>query len=272
MWNIDRVLVLSEFMRRQYRDAFGLPEEILLQTRNGVDLSLWWCGRRATAARRSAVNRKRLVFAARPERGLDVLLGKVFPAVLAARPGCKARPGAYDNPVDHLAEFYAGCAAAPRRVRGPDRGIRRADEARAVPALPRLGRLRVPDAVADHAELRGGVLHLGHGSHGLRTAAGGVQPRRAEGDHRRPGREDGGLTAPDRYRTRTWPSSSIKHRAAADRRARAQLRLRGGLKRAKGLDWRAWPSSGPRKPSARSETSQATAFPSPGTSTGAPTS
>src|SRR5437867_2807521 len=95
MWNVDRVMVLSDFMRAQYRDVYALPDDALWTTRNGVEL--------ARVARHlspgAARDRKKLLFAARPERGLDVLLGSVFPALLAADPALRVCVCGYDNTV-----------------------------------------------------------------------------------------------------------------------------------------------------------------------------
>ena len=38
MWNIDKVFVLSKFMKDQYKKTYGLPTEALFVTRNGHDL------------------------------------------------------------------------------------------------------------------------------------------------------------------------------------------------------------------------------------------
>ena len=101
MWNVDRVMVVSEFMARQYREVYDLPEEALLVTRNGVDLELFL----------GLVNKlrdnKRLVYAARPERGLDVLLQQIFPKLLEKDPSYRLQLCGYDNPVTSMAAFYA---------------------------------------------------------------------------------------------------------------------------------------------------------------------
>jgi glycosyltransferase involved in cell wall biosynthesis/SAM-dependent methyltransferase len=125
LWNVDRVLVLSEFMRKQYQEVTGLPDELMMVTRNGVDLALVQAARNEEQQRREhgepscPVNRRRLVYAARPERGLDVLLTKVMPAILQRVPDAKLALCTYDNQVGHLDEFYADCIAAQRAL-GPE--------------------------------------------------------------------------------------------------------------------------------------------------------
>lgn len=100
-WNIDSIFVLSEFMRRQYIDAYRLDKEILWKTRNGIDLHRF---PKPVMAHR---DRMRLVYAARPERGLDVMLEHIFPALLQRESGLHLHIYGYDNPVSHLADFYA---------------------------------------------------------------------------------------------------------------------------------------------------------------------
>jgi len=104
LWNIDDVAVLSAFMAEQYAAVYG-PDVPTWRTRNGVDLAT------AEAARDGAGPRRRrdLVYMARPERGLDVLLRDVLPRVLAHVPDARLLLCAYENPVEHLAPFYAEC-------------------------------------------------------------------------------------------------------------------------------------------------------------------
>lgn len=100
MWNIDRIFVLSEFMRKQYRDISGLPDEVFYTTRNGIDSSLF--SRDAAKVH----NRKHLVYSSRPERGLDILIEKIFPRILSKDPEYTLHLCGYHNPVPHLEPFY----------------------------------------------------------------------------------------------------------------------------------------------------------------------
>ncbi len=118
LWNVDGVFVLSAFMAEQYREVYGadLP---LVVTRNGLDLGLV---RQATESLLEPRRRRRLVWASRPERGLDVLLGRIWPKLAEADPGLELVLCGYANPVDHLAGLYAECgrlaAQWPGRVHG----------------------------------------------------------------------------------------------------------------------------------------------------------
>ena len=102
MWNIDNVFVLSEFMRARYEKVVQLNKQELFVTRNGIDLSL----RPNEPVTRDL---KQLVYSARPERGLDVLLDKIFPELLKRDHEYKLTIYGYDNPVDHMRDFYAAC-------------------------------------------------------------------------------------------------------------------------------------------------------------------
>ena len=114
-WNYDKVFVLSEFMRKQYQEVYTLPDELLYQTRNGVDLGLVASVRAQTQEK---VNRNplALVYSARPERGLDVLLREIMPRILEREPQARLFLSAYENNVAELAGFYAQCAALAAKL------------------------------------------------------------------------------------------------------------------------------------------------------------
>lgn len=68
LWDTDALYVLSAFQKRQYQEVYGLPESVLVQTRNGLDLP--------TLAQYRNVKRDplKLVYGSRPERGLEACL------------------------------------------------------------------------------------------------------------------------------------------------------------------------------------------------------
>src|SRR5205823_2121446 len=70
--NIDLIFCVSEWHRRTFIDAFGLPPEKVVATRNGF----------APALVPRATERKwtRAAYSSTPFRGLDVLL-KIFPEI-----------------------------------------------------------------------------------------------------------------------------------------------------------------------------------------------
>lgn len=101
LWNTDKIFVLSEFQKKQYQDTWqGIPDEQFYITRNGVDLSELDLGGDISR------NRKCMVYAARPERGLDNLLGGILPKILAEEPGAELVLCTYDNQMQDLAWFY----------------------------------------------------------------------------------------------------------------------------------------------------------------------
>ena len=114
-WNYDKVFVLSEFMRQQYKDTYHLDDNSLFVTHNGVDLALV---EKVKANMAAGVKRNplSLVYSARPERGLDVLLAEIFPRILQHEPNARLFLSAYDNPVDSMREFYANCNALAARL------------------------------------------------------------------------------------------------------------------------------------------------------------
>ena len=96
-WNIDEFFVVSEFMKKQYHEVYGeyLPT---FATRNGVDLSLF--------PRPQKREPKKIMYMARPERGVDILLQDIMPRLLKADPEITLHLCSYDNQVDHLRDFY----------------------------------------------------------------------------------------------------------------------------------------------------------------------
>jgi len=107
MWNVDKVMVLSQFMEDQYKDVYGLPDEALWRTRNGIDLELFPESSESTGFS-SNIERdsKRLIYTSRPERGLDVLLRDILPELLKRDPEFKLVVAGYDNKVPHMQPFY----------------------------------------------------------------------------------------------------------------------------------------------------------------------
>ena len=118
-WNYDKVFVLSDFHREQYKRTYDLPDEVLFQTRNGLDLEAIARGResaKGTVDNPVTRNPLSLVYSARPERGLDILLGEIMPRILKHEPNAKLFLATYKNPVEHLSEFYGQCKALAEKL------------------------------------------------------------------------------------------------------------------------------------------------------------
>ena len=80
LFQTDQILTLSDFHRQAYLKGFPRFDRIMWQTRNGVDIQ---------AVEYAAMHHrhpKRLVYASRPERGLNVLLMKIWPELLKRDP------------------------------------------------------------------------------------------------------------------------------------------------------------------------------------------
>ena len=114
-WNYDKIFVLSDFMRKQYQSVYGLPDELLFTTRNGVDLETVTRVREGLSDK-AVRNPLALVYSARPERGLDVLLAEIMPRVLQQEPKARLFLSTYHNPVDELRGYYAQCDALAARL------------------------------------------------------------------------------------------------------------------------------------------------------------
>jgi len=102
LWNVDRVLTVSDWHRKQYAEVMGQAEDVFYATRNGIDVE------RIKAIPSIGRNRKVLIYTSRPERGLDILLFRIFPKMLERDPELELRIAGYDNTVPQMAAVYAG--------------------------------------------------------------------------------------------------------------------------------------------------------------------
>jgi glycosyltransferase involved in cell wall biosynthesis/SAM-dependent methyltransferase len=107
-WNIDKIACVSNWHAEQYRQIYGLEPDVLYPTRNGIDLNLF------DGLDVLEHNPKKLIYTSRPERGLDVLLDRIFPELLKRDPELQLYLAGYDNPVEHLAPFYEAINARIR--------------------------------------------------------------------------------------------------------------------------------------------------------------
>lgn len=110
LWQITNVYLLSDFMRRQYIEANeGIPEEIYRVTRNGI--------RTQAFAGLSDLTRDRtkLVYASRPERGLENILAIMEILHRRGSPLQLAVCG-YDNTPPQLQAYYEGLWARARQL------------------------------------------------------------------------------------------------------------------------------------------------------------
>ena len=97
LWNVDKVFLLSEYHKKQYQACYGLQEDSVFLTRNGIDLSLFGGDTKR--------DYKTIVYAARPERGLDNLLDRILPKLISIDPEYKLVLAGYENPVEKQQDF-----------------------------------------------------------------------------------------------------------------------------------------------------------------------
>jgi glycosyltransferase involved in cell wall biosynthesis/2-polyprenyl-3-methyl-5-hydroxy-6-metoxy-1,4-benzoquinol methylase len=112
MWNIDKTIVLSRFMQGQYGVAYSLPPEQFTISRNGVDLSLFEELRKEAPAR----ERRKVLYAARPERGLDLLLQEIMPRLVALEPDIELCIAGYEFSSPEWKAFYQDCAKSAAKL------------------------------------------------------------------------------------------------------------------------------------------------------------
>lgn len=104
LWNVDKVMTVSQYMTDQYKEIYGLPDELFWTTRNGIDLDLI----ESVFRHNPLMTRKpkQLVYAARPERGMDVLLESIMPKLWGEDPEITLKVCGYDNTVPEMKPFH----------------------------------------------------------------------------------------------------------------------------------------------------------------------
>lgn len=110
-WNFDKIMTVSRMHADQYKQVYAWPESHMFATRNGIDPEAIRAARKTAGPRRA----KTLMYASRPERGLDVFLNRIFPKILEKEPETVLWLAGYDNKAEQLAEFYAGVDQAVSR-------------------------------------------------------------------------------------------------------------------------------------------------------------
>lgn len=100
MWNIDRVALLSAYMVTHYKSIHSLDDEQVFLTRNGISLDEF--------VPHYGLPRDpfKLVYTSRPERGLDVLLEHIMPALWEREPRYRLYLAGYDNKMHQLQDMY----------------------------------------------------------------------------------------------------------------------------------------------------------------------
>lgn len=101
LWNVDKVMTVSSYHTERIKKVYKLPDSIFMTSRNGIDSSLI-----PVIKEKGLRNFNQLVYAARPERGLDNLLETILPKLIKRNPNIKLMVCGYDNTTDAMREFY----------------------------------------------------------------------------------------------------------------------------------------------------------------------
>jgi len=105
LWNVDYVVPVSHWHGRQLCEVYDLPAELIVPMNNGIEYNLI----RKTVDKKTKRDPNALVYASRPERGLDVLLQSVFPKLLERNPNLVLYVAGYANTTSEMEGFYRHC-------------------------------------------------------------------------------------------------------------------------------------------------------------------
>lgn len=100
LWNIDEVFGLTDYHIDQMSEIYGTPKEAFWKTRNSID--------KVKLKKDLKRNPKRLIYTARPERGLDTLLQMML-KIWGQDPDIELHIAGYDNTVEQMKPFYNAC-------------------------------------------------------------------------------------------------------------------------------------------------------------------
>lgn len=99
LWNIDSIFTLTDFHKNQQKDTWNLPEDAFWVAGNGIDLDL------INSIDAEERDPKKLIYASRPERGLDILLLQTFPRLLNHDPDLKLYITTYDFFPENIKQY-----------------------------------------------------------------------------------------------------------------------------------------------------------------------
>lgn len=107
MWNVDGVLCVSEWHKKQVCDVYGLNPDNVFAITNGIDSSIFsgdFCEGTPSIVR-TGIN---LLYSSRPERGLEHLVrpGGIMERLLTTRPDAQLYVCNYNNTTAQMASYY----------------------------------------------------------------------------------------------------------------------------------------------------------------------
>lgn len=113
LWNVDRLLAVSEFHREQIATTYDLPGLQIELLPNGVDPSLFGgIPRPGSKGDQEEILRKVsggvLTYTSRPERGLEFLVGEggLMERLARSAPSLRLKVAGYDNTIPKMRDYY----------------------------------------------------------------------------------------------------------------------------------------------------------------------
>lgn len=102
MYQIDRLLVMSQFQKKQYMDTYSVPDSGIEVIRNGIDLDLF------PAPTQKFREKGQMVYCARPERGLENLVkpGGIMEILHRVNSPVTLHVAHYDNTTEQMKPYY----------------------------------------------------------------------------------------------------------------------------------------------------------------------
>ena len=99
LWNIDRILCVSEYHKKQVAEVYGIDEKYIIATTNGIDPAMF---PKAKPHREREPNS--MIYTSRPERGLENLVGAN--GIMHKLKECKLYVCGYDNTTENMRDYY----------------------------------------------------------------------------------------------------------------------------------------------------------------------
>ena len=108
MWNIDGVLCVSEWHKKQVCEVYGLNERNVFAITNGVDLTLFQGELRTNEFGFTNQDKTKLFFSSRPERGLEILVkpGGIMERLYEIDKNFHLYVCGYDNTTPQQRDYY----------------------------------------------------------------------------------------------------------------------------------------------------------------------
>lgn len=97
--NVDLTFTVSEWHKNQVAEIYGIPKDYVVATTNGVDYSLF------EGLQENAREPRSLVYMARPERGLELLVGP-DDCIMNQLKDCHLYVCGYDNTTAQMKDYY----------------------------------------------------------------------------------------------------------------------------------------------------------------------